>query len=54
MGEQTGSAPPCPRIEPTCPGRLDYRTDPERFVCNVCNRIWGLNDIAILGQRRTA
>lgn len=45
--------PPCPRqIEP-CPGRLAYRADPERLVCDACGRIWSLDEIAVLtGARR--
>lgn len=46
--------PPCPRVTTLCPGHLDERSNPERFVCDRCQFVWSLTDIAILGQRKTA
>jgi hypothetical protein len=48
----TATNPRCPlKITTGCAGPLDYRDDPERFVCSTCCRVWSLTDIAILGQR---
>lgn len=52
MADVPTANPRCPRAIEPCSGYLEYRADPERFVCDTCRRVWSLTEIAILGNRR--
>ena len=53
--------PPCP-IQVThasgrqarCSGNLEYRSAPERLVCDNCLRVWSLTELVILEAARCA